>query len=314
MATEMRRQFITRDYADRLKNEVAVAGLGYIPLRIEDRTDHGVSYVRIVLDAPAAPRNREVLSDGEYRGLALACFLAEASEVPGYSGVVVDDPVSSLDHLRTELVAKRLVGEAATGRQVIVFTHDLVFSQALRTQAAATQTPLVTHWLRRGPDGQPGVVGDREDPWQLKNVRERLGMLRAGRDRLARPQDRTADSYRQAVTAFYADLRETWERLVEELLLNSVVSRFQAGVATQSLKGVAVEDDDYAQVFHAMRRVSTFSGHDAAVGRQIGPPSLEEMAADLAIADRYAAALIARRNGLERHRRTRENPPVGEIA
>ena len=258
-ATELRRQFVTRDYADRLRTEAAAVGLGYLPLRIDDRTEHGVSYIRVALDAPASPRNREVLSDGEYRGLALACFLAELSDVPGHSGIVVDDPVSSLDQARTIAVARRLVREAADGRQVIVFTHDLVFLEAIRAAASATQVPYLSHWLTRGADDRPGVVRPNQEPWQVRKVRTRLGDLRQSQAQLARPQDRSSDSYRQEVTAFYAALRETWERLVEELLLNDVVGRFQVSVATQRLKGVEVGDPDYAAIFHAMARVSTFS-------------------------------------------------------
>lgn len=49
---------------------------------------------------------------------ALSFFLAELKEVGARHGIVVDDPVSSLDHARMEAVAKRLVKEATVGRQV----------------------------------------------------------------------------------------------------------------------------------------------------------------------------------------------------
>ena len=51
-------------------------------------------------------------------------------------------------------------------------------------------------------------------------------------------------------------LRETWERLVEEVLLYRVVERFGSDVKTQSLKGVVVDDDDYKTIFWAMKRAS----------------------------------------------------------
>jgi hypothetical protein len=101
---------------------------------------------------------------------------------------------------------------------VIVFTHDLVFMEALRAAAAKDQVPMVSHWLIRGSDNRPGVIKVGEDPWQLRKVRTRVGDLRATQARLARAQDRTTDEYRDAVTAYYGGLRETWERLVEELL------------------------------------------------------------------------------------------------
>ncbi|MGA4814767.1 hypothetical protein ACPA9J_02630 [Pseudomonas aeruginosa] len=49
-------------------------------------------------------------------------------------GVVFDDPVTSMDHVRKEAIAQRLVDEAAK-RQVIVFTHDILFTNYLATAA-----------------------------------------------------------------------------------------------------------------------------------------------------------------------------------
>lgn len=57
--------------------------------------------------------------------------------------------------------------------------------------------------------------------------------------------DKSGEIYRKATVDFYTDLRETWERLIEERLLNGVIGRFQSGVKTQSLKGVHVDDEDY---------------------------------------------------------------------
>jgi hypothetical protein len=51
-------------------------------------------------------------------------------------------------------------------------------------------------------------------------------------------------------------LVESWERLVEEVLLNQVVGRFQPEMQTLRLKGVLVEDDDYKKVYFGMKRVS----------------------------------------------------------
>ena len=68
----------------------------------------------------------DVLSEGEQRVVALAAFMAELGLAEQGNAVVFDDPVSSLDHNHRELVAKSIV-RLAESRQVIVFTHDLVF-------------------------------------------------------------------------------------------------------------------------------------------------------------------------------------------
>ena len=62
----------------------------------------------------------------KHRSVALAAFLAELATTNDKSTIVFDDPISSLDHMHREAVAKRLVDEAQH-RQVVVFTHDIAF-------------------------------------------------------------------------------------------------------------------------------------------------------------------------------------------
>jgi hypothetical protein len=246
--------------------------------------------------------------------LALAGFLAESTAVPGYSGLVVDDPVCSLDHARVELVAKRLVREGGSGRQVIVFTHDLVFFYALREAAAKARVPWVSHWVRARADGATGVVQSNEEPWQAMKVASRVTALRAKLAVIRAIPDRTGEAYRDAVTDFYAGLRESWERLVEELLFNETVTRFQVGVKTQSLKGAMVEDEDYSRVFFAVAKASTYSGHDRPLGRQANLPASDELISDLRELDEYRASLAARRVPIEARRRGLESPLRGRLA
>ena len=70
------------------------------------------------------------LSEGEPPALGLAGFLTEVEFDQSKSGVVLDDPVSSLDAGRRSRVARRLA-ELARSRQVIVFTHEATFVNAL---------------------------------------------------------------------------------------------------------------------------------------------------------------------------------------
>ena len=72
----------------------------------------------------------DILSEGEQRALALAGFLTEVALTDGSGPIVVDDPVSSLDRDRGRRVAERLADEA-TRRQVVVFTHDIIFFNEL---------------------------------------------------------------------------------------------------------------------------------------------------------------------------------------
>jgi hypothetical protein len=67
-----------------------------------------------------------VFSEGERTALGLAAFFTEAQLDDSKSALILDDPVTSLDHIRRGLVASRLAALAET-RQVVVFTHDVSF-------------------------------------------------------------------------------------------------------------------------------------------------------------------------------------------
>jgi len=62
-------------------------------------------------------------------------------------------------------------------------------------------------------------------PWIAQKVNDRVKRLRDRLTVLSKRTDFETDEYRGAVKDFYTDLRETWERLVEELLLGTVVEQ-----------------------------------------------------------------------------------------
>jgi wobble nucleotide-excising tRNase len=68
----------------------------------------------------------DILSEGEQTALGLAGLFTEVHFDDSKSTLVLDDPVSSLDHERRKNVANR-IAELPKERQVIVFTHDLSF-------------------------------------------------------------------------------------------------------------------------------------------------------------------------------------------
>ena len=133
---------VTETLASALLDEQKQLGISSIPIRLADRMQKAVIQHRLRLNgATLGADTSAVLSEGEHRALALAAFMAELRMYPGKDAIVIDDPVSSLDHVRREKVAERLVAEAKD-RQVIVFTHDLVFLSEARYHAIKHQVPL----------------------------------------------------------------------------------------------------------------------------------------------------------------------------
>ncbi len=79
-------------------------------------------------------------SHNDVKRYSLAAFLSELSVSANDSAIIFDDPVSSLDHEYREALAKRLADEAAGGRQVIVFTHDIAFLFMLSRTASISDS------------------------------------------------------------------------------------------------------------------------------------------------------------------------------
>lgn len=313
-ATRRRGELVTPELRDRIMAEIQRLDLGHVPFRFGEATERGRNLFDVALDAHRPAVKNRVLSEGEQRALGIACFLAEMSRIPGHHGIIVDDPVTSLDHQRLRKVAERLVEEAALGRQVIVFTHHLIFYQEILAAAAARnpQVPAIVNLIGKS-DGRFGLVSENDEPWIAKKVTKRIDVLRARLRAIPAGMNRGSDEFRRIAKDFYTDLRETWERLVEEVLLNGVVERFSSGVKTQSLKEVLVEDADYQRIFANMKRVSEISGHDMAAGRQIPVPDLAEMQRDLDAIDAYRTELQRRRNDLRVRRQALEEPPVARV-
>ena len=113
---------------------------------------------------------------------------------------------------------------------------------------------------------------------------------------------------------FYSQLRETWERLVEEVLLGKVVERFGSDVRTQSLKGVVVDDDDYKTIYWAMTKASEHSGHDTPAAKNLPLPDIDEMKTDIAVLDKYRLQVKLRSKTAEKSRKQLEQPPKATIA
>ena len=113
-----------------------------------------------------------VFSEGEQKVLALADFLAETRVGGSAAPVVLDDPVSSLDHRRIDEVAQRVVALARTC-QVIVFTHDIFFaSRLLQLMEKSDRVGYYKITDEHGKGHVTKATGARFD--SLKNMKARV--------------------------------------------------------------------------------------------------------------------------------------------
>jgi hypothetical protein len=314
--TTLRRSLVMKDLEKRILTEIEALDLTHIPFAVSDNSKEGQSYFGVSLKSADQKPNNQVLSEGEQRALALACFLGEVGIETVKHSLVIDDPVSSLDHMRIRRVAIRLVEEAREGRQIIIFTHNILFFKEIEDAAGRSmpQVPIHRNYISKTKSAGFGLISETEEPWTQMSVTKRIGVLRQRLKPLDSITDFETESWRSTAKDFYTDLRETWERLVEEILLGKVVERFNTDVKTQSLKGVVVEDSDYKTIFWAMKKVSERSGHDMASGRSIPSPKPSDMKIDLDELDAFRLIIDKRRKDTEAKRRAYESPPPANVA
>ena len=274
---ELADRVISDTYLANLEAELEILGLDYFNVKPVPRGQAGARVVRIAMtDFDPEFKLPDVLSEGEQRGLGLACFLAEVKTLGGDGPIVLDDPVSSFDQNRRERVAKRLHDESLH-RQVVVFSHDLPFAYYLRRVGVDRQKKIALRYVRR-KSGKPGFVAN-EGPEEMLKPGTLVQRLKEEVPR--RPDEETNGRVATAlfVQGWYSMLRSAWERTVERVLFNDVVTRFERAVKTQSLKQVRVDDDLVRRVTDGMTKCSKFP-HDAPIADGVELPLEEEMLAD----------------------------------
>lgn len=175
----------------------------------------------------------EILSEGEQRAVALADFLTEVILNQSSAGIVLDDPVTSMDHRRKRLIAVRLAREAQA-RQVIIFTHDLVFLQFLMDAAEGATTEFTTHWITQSHDGSPGVVTLNECP---SNSNAYKTPHRA-KEALAQAKKVAGQQQIDKIRAGAAALRNTLEEIVIRDLFKGTVQRWDEQIRLSSVTSI----------------------------------------------------------------------------
>lgn len=247
-------QLVTNALRGRFAREIEKLQLSRMPVELRKKDQKAVSYFQVALvEKPDDPVG-EIFSEGEHRCVALAAFLAELVTSKRYSGIVFDDPMSSLDHIHRRAVAARLVEEAAH-RQVIIFTHDLAFLYELRREAEAKDCPTAYQTVRRRID-RPGYVA-AELPDKAKSGLQLTNALRSELKSAKPHYDGWNDTKRTTFAkGVIAQLREAWEQGVADFI-RPVLGRFDNHVKAGSLFKLAVlTSQDVTDVMSARSRLS----------------------------------------------------------
>lgn len=261
------------------KGHLTAFKLQHLNVQLERQSSSfGTGYRNTISGGLGFRRVSDVLSEGEQRALSLAAFFTEAELERQGGTLIIDDPVSSLDRERSAAVAAQLVREAAT-RQVIVFTHDLVFLQELGEAAKANQTePTIARVFSTASNA--GLLDPIGLPWKGQNLKRRIKFLREELAKLRSSETTSPTTYEVGAKALYGRLRDAYERFVEERLFHDVITRFRSSVKTQELRYVIVSDENLKR-FHKAFTWACLHSHDNPSAQSVVAPESRVIAEDI---------------------------------
>lgn len=294
--TEVTKEVVTKQLKRSFGDELKKLRFRHVEVELQEAGgERGAMYHKLILTRAPGMYVPKVVSEGEARCLSIAAFFAELSTADNPSTILFDDPVSSLDHKWRGSVAERLVEEAQS-RQVIVFTHDIVFLLALHRYADEKGIEFHDQHLRREKLG--AGICEEKLPWAAMKVSKRIGVLKdklQAADKLLREGKR--EGYEREAVMIYGLLRETWERALEEVLLGGVVERYRENVQTQQIKIISdITPEDCKQVEAGMTKCSKWlPGHDQAGAENEDIPESNELGVDIEALESWVKDIKKRR-------------------
>ena len=227
-----------------------------------------------------------IFSEGERTALGLAAFFTEALLEASTSALILDDPVTSLDHIRRGQVAARLA-KFAESRQVIVFTHDISLVADLKLEAADLGVAVTERSVAKGRtfDARPGMCSDKL-PWKVKDVPARLNDLDARLSRMKKKLDVwDEDTYDKEVGAWAGSLSETWESVFSQVVVGPILAEGGLEVRPKMVKVLARFTNEDEQEFQtSYSRVSQWTKrHDKNAKVNYRAPDIPPLRQELAL-------------------------------
>ncbi|MGU9963386.1 MAG: AAA family ATPase [Candidatus Halichondribacter symbioticus] len=254
---ELSDQLVTPALRERFTREVEKLKVRCIPLQLQKTRDKDAqSLFQIKFKDHPNKAVGAVLSEGEHRCVALAAFLAELFTADRKSGIVFDDPMSSLDHIYRERIAKRLAEEAAH-RQVIIFTHDLSFMFELKRNAERRDiNPWFQHVRRK--TNKPGYVFN-ELPMKAKSAYSMVCAIQSNLKKNKASYDNFTDDVRIIfIKGVLEQLREAWDQTIADFI-QPVLGRFDNQIKGSSIyKLLDLTEEDVKTITNARSRLSEY--------------------------------------------------------
>ncbi|AJY75329.1 AAA family ATPase [Paenibacillus beijingensis] len=282
--SELSNELITAEYIQRFNHELIQLGGNRIKVElVKSRVQRGHIYHKIQLrDCKFPVKTAEVLSEGEFRLVSLAGFLADVESNPNNTPFVFDDPISSLDQDFEEATVERLV-KLSQKRQVIVFTHRISLLTLLSEKAKKKNINYDLTSLRSEfwGAGEPGEL-----PIYANNTEKALNTLL--NERLSKAKkilnEEGQEAYAPYMKGLCSDFRSLLERIIENDLMADVVHRFRRAINTMGkiYKLALIKYEDCQLFDELMTKYSRYE-HSQSIEAPVQLPFPDELKNDMDI-------------------------------
>jgi hypothetical protein len=280
-SSSLAKTYVTKTVSDHFLSEAKHLRLEHVVLS-EPKGSKGTIHQKPTLKEASGASTMQVLSEGEQTAAGLAGFLTEVYFDESKSAVIFDDPMSSLDHQRRNNAAAR-IAELARDRQVIIFTHDLIFLTELVKHANHSDISVFQQAIQRDGAKQPGLITSKF-PWKAKDIKERIDSLNNALIRIKRQRtELSGDEYEIRTSNWAGLLSETWERLIRSEVIYRVVDRSTTEVRPKLVRILAqITESDYQEFDASYSIASTWvRRHDKSEEVSYVAPEPDDMEREL---------------------------------
>jgi ABC-type cobalamin/Fe3+-siderophores transport system ATPase subunit len=254
--SELSEELITREFVDRFNAQLKKLGSRVdVKMQKESAVKGKISYKIVLTDSSEAPKL--ILSDGEYRIISLAAFIADVLGHEGSCPFIFDDPITSLDDDYESSVVKNLCDMSKT-RQVIVFTHRISLLKDLEAEAEKINSPSETIYISGRDPKKKGVPV--EMPMNVSSVLKTANTIANEKILDIKKTDINSPDYDSKIHYICQQIRILVEKSVEDYLLNNVVVRFRREIQTKNKidKLSKIENEDCLFIDKMMTKYSYY--------------------------------------------------------
>lgn len=279
--TDLTNKYVTEEVRNKFADILNFLYDGKLNISWEKkRGEKGVSYFALNLNDCKLPKakTKDIISEGEFKAVALAEFFTDITLSQTNSGIIFDDPVTSLDHKIRDKVAEKII-ELAKQRQVIVFTHDIYLLVNLLDMGNRQGIRMHSEQQLLRADWGAGVCV-QDSPWESASVSKRIGKINALIQEATPKYKEGPTKYEPFASNLCLKMRQTVERALEDILIAGVVQRYRKNVQITQVKSLTkIEEPDCKLIEHYWDKYSK-PLHDHREGNPVTWPSPVDIAKD----------------------------------